>query len=116
MGLSLSLALLVAFRAGKMRGLTDQNFEEKIGDLAFDTLKGEINAKLQECFNLYHEMPQGQNWRCPGRFTINRIATHLHNDTETMELLLNIYLDLTNQGVASEAFLQALAFVAGPGM
>lgn len=48
MGLGcLSLAILVAFRAGRLRGLTTENMEERLGDLAFDSVKEQICNKLQ---------------------------------------------------------------------
>ena len=45
MGLVLPLAILVAFRAGRLRGLDTDNMEERLGDLAFDSVKEQICNK-----------------------------------------------------------------------
>ena len=45
MGLVLPLAILVAFRAGRLRGLDTDNMEERLGDLAFDSVKDQICNK-----------------------------------------------------------------------
>lgn len=115
-GLSMSLALLVAFRAGRMRGLNPENLNEKLGDLMFDTLKAEIRDKLQECFNLHHNVPAGTNYEFPGQLTLNEITAHLHGDFDAVEHLKAVYLDLLNHGIQSECFLKALEFVANGGM
>lgn len=113
LGLSLSLAILVAFRAGRLRSLNMENYEERLSDLAFDSLKAEINKKLHECFNLYFLVPNGQNYRFPGGLTIHQVAAQIHNDIEDLDILQNIYFDLVNQSLQSAYFLQALEFVLG---
>lgn len=51
MGLAVPLAILVAFRAGRMRGLTSENMEERLGDLAFDSVQERICNKLHTLFD-----------------------------------------------------------------
>jgi len=46
MGLVLPLAILVAFRAGRLRGLTTENMEERLGDLAFDSVKDQLAMQV----------------------------------------------------------------------
>jgi len=111
MGLAVPLAILVAFRAGRMRGLNTQNMEERLGDLAFDSVKEAICNKLQALFDLYMNMPNGQNFGFPGRLTIQQIAAHLHNDVEDLDLLQTMYFNLLDQGVQSPYFVQALQYV-----
>ena len=49
MGLSVSLALYVAFRAGRrLRGLAPEIMEEKVSSFTFDSLKELISNKLEE--------------------------------------------------------------------
>lgn len=47
MNLVFPLALLVAFRAGKLRGLNEKTLDEKFADLAFDSVKEQICNRLQ---------------------------------------------------------------------
>ena len=111
MGLALPLAILVAFRAGRLRGLTADNMEERLGDLAFDSVKEQINNKLTALFNQYMNMPNGIDYRFPGRLNIQQVAAHIHNDMEDLEVLQNLYFDLINHGVESAYFMQALNYV-----
>ena len=107
MNLSLPLAILVAFRAGHFRGLSEQNMEERLGDLAFDSLKEQICEKMEALFIHWN----GANLPLPGRLTIQQVAAHIHNDVEDMGVLQQIYFYLVNQGMDSEYFLQALEYV-----
>lgn len=111
MGLALPLAILVAFRAGRFRGLNPENMEERLGDLAFDSVKEQISNKLIALFNIYMSMPNGQDFRFPGRLTIQQVATQIHNDVEDLAVLQNIYFDLINHGVQSTYFIQAQEYV-----
>ena len=43
---SLPLMVLLVFRAGRLRGLRDENMNSRLGDLCFDTLKEQIEQKL----------------------------------------------------------------------
>ena len=115
MGLTTSLALLVAFRAGRMDNLTQANWQELIGELSFDTLKAEITGQLQQCLNLHNGMPIGQDWQCPGLLTVRDVAVYLHGNVDNITVLQNIYLDLLNHGVGSIHFQQVLEFFASGG-
>ncbi|KAG8044213.1 hypothetical protein GUJ93_ZPchr0222g11347 [Zizania palustris] len=114
-GLSMSLALLVAFRAGRMRGLNPENIDEKLGDLVYDSLKAEIRGELQNCFNQYHNVPAGTNYEFPGRLSLNAVTTYLHGDLDAVDHLKALYQDLLNHGIQSECFLRALEFVTNGG-
>ena len=111
MGLVLPLAILVAFRAGRLRGLNTDNMEERLGDLAFDSVKEQICNKLQGLFNIYMNMNYGQDFRLPGRLTIQQVGAHIHLDVEDLAVLQNVYLDLVNHGIQSPHFMQALEYV-----
>ena len=110
MGLLLPFSILIPYRAGKLRGLTMNNYEERVGDLAFDTIKGEICSKLQECFDLYFNMQNGQ---FPNGLNIGNVAANIHGDVENIEILQNIYFDLVNYGVQSASFVEALQSIIG---
>lgn len=56
-------------------------------------------------------MPNGQDFRFPGRLTIQQVAAHIHNDVEDLAVLQHLYFDLINHGVQSTYFLQSLEFV-----
>lgn len=111
MGLALPLAILVAFRAGRLRGFNPGNMEERLGDLAFDSVKEQICNKLIALFNLFMNMPNGQDLRFPGRLTIQQVASHIHDDVEDLTVLQNVYFDLIHHGVQSPYFMQALEYV-----
>ena len=81
-----------------------------MGDLAFDTIKGEICSKLQECFDLYFNMQNGQ---FPNGLNIGNVAANIHGDVENIEILQNIYFDLVNYGVQSASFVEALQSIIG---
>ena len=108
MNLSLPLAILVAFRAGRFRGLNEQNMEERLEDLVFDSLREQIcEKKMEDLFIHWY----GANLPLLGRLTIQQVAAHIHNDVEDMGVLQQIYFYLVNQGMDSEYFLQALEYV-----
>ena len=79
--------------------------------LAFDSVKERICTELKSLFNSQMNMPNGQDYRFPGRLTIQEVAAHLHNDVEDLDLLQTIYLDLVNQNLQSAYFAQALEYV-----
>ena len=47
------LVVLIVFRAGRLRGLTQDNFAERLGDLCFDTIKEQIDNKIEELLQQY---------------------------------------------------------------
>jgi hypothetical protein len=113
MGLGYQLAIYIAFRAGRrIRGLTPENIEEKLYDFAFDTLKELICSRLEELLGL-------QGIELPAQLSIQDVAAHLHNDVEVIETLQNLYLSLTQLGLESPHFLEAVnyiqLFIAGGG-
>lgn len=106
MGLTVSLAAYIAFRAGRrVRGLTPENMEEKLSDFAFDSLKELISNKLEELFG-------GQVIQLPAKISIQDVASHLHLDTEDLDILQNIYNSLAEQGIQSQYYIEAVAYVA----
>lgn len=48
----LSLLVLIVFRAGRSRGLTEENMAERLGDLCMDTIKDKRKGKVTELLNL----------------------------------------------------------------
>lgn len=98
------LVTLIIFRAGRLRGLNEENMAERLGDLCFDTLKEEINDKLQE---LLHN----NNLNLPPGLTIQDLAAHLHKDSENLNQLLTILRNLAEAGVQSAEFQQILNFI-----
>jgi hypothetical protein len=110
MGLALPLALLVAFRAGRLRGLNDGNMEERLSDLAFDTVKERICTQLSNLFETdFHNY--GQHFHLPHGLTIQQVAAHIHFDNDNLELLQDVYMNLVNQGMQSHDFIDALQYV-----
>ncbi|KAK9082551.1 hypothetical protein Syun_031855 [Stephania yunnanensis] len=104
------LIVLILFRAGSLRGLMNFSTEEKaerLGDLCFDTRKEQINNKISELLQLYYHnalvLP-------PGR-SIQDIACYLHQDSESLEVLLTIFKNLTELGLQSQEFQLILLFI-----
>ena len=110
LGLTLPLAVLVAFRAGKMWWLTESNYHEKVEALALKTLRGEIQGKLQDAFDLYLKIPTGQHYKLPGGSSMDPIAWHLHSHLLDLHSLQAVYQDLAYNGISSPSFHQALTF------
>ena len=105
MGLVLPLAILVAFRAGRLRGLNAENMEERLGDLAFDSVKEQISNKLEVLL-------QSQGVQLPPRTTIQDITAHLHGDIEDLGFLQTIYNSLVEQAVQSPYYMEAVGYIA----
>lgn len=94
------LIVLLVFRAGRLRGLNEENMAERLGDLCFDTMKELINNKIEELLQVYYNKNFVMQ---PGR-RIQDIATHLHQDSESLEQLLTILKNLTELGIQSMEF------------
>lgn len=47
------LIVNIIFRAGRLRGLTDENMAERLGDLCFDTLREEIKKQIEGLLQIY---------------------------------------------------------------
>jgi hypothetical protein len=107
LGLALPLAILVAFRAGRLRGLTTENLEERLSDLVFDSLKEQISNQLENLLRIQF----GQSFRLPRGLTLQQVACHLHQDMESVDVLQAIYWDLVNKGLQSHYFVQALQYI-----
>jgi len=105
MGLSISLAVYIAFRAGRrLRNLTDENMEERLSDFTFDSLRELISNKLDELF--------GDNGvQLPGRVSIQQVADHLHEDLDDLTLLQTIYHSLLEQGILSQYYIEAVTYI-----
>lgn len=105
MGLSITLAVYVAFRAGRsLRNLTDENMEERLSDFAFDCVKERISTKLNEIL-IENGVP------LPGGVTIQQVADHLHGDIENFPILENIYHSLLELGIMSPYYIQAVQYI-----
>jgi hypothetical protein len=100
------LIVLLIFRAGRLRGLTEENMAERLGDLCFDTIKESLNNKISELLSLYF----GNNFRLPRGLTIQQLTAHLHQDAESVEQLCNILKSLSEAGVHSPEFQPILLF------
>lgn len=101
------LIVNIIFRAGRLRGLTDENMAERLGDLCFDTLREEIKKQIEGLLQIYFHnalvLPPGKR--------IQDIATHLHHDSESLEQLLTILKNLTELGLQSQEFQQIILFL-----
>lgn len=103
------LVTLIVFRAGRLRGLNEDNMAERLGDLCFDTLREEIEKLINECLRLYF----GNNFILPPGKNLRDIALYLHGDSEDLEQLLTIIKNLNELGIQSNEFTQILHFFFG---
>ncbi len=75
MGLSLSLSIYIAFRAGRrLRNLTTENMEERLSDFTFDSLKELIADKLQTLL-------ESEGIPLPAGISILDVAAHIHKSS-----------------------------------
>lgn len=101
------LIVLIVFRAGRLRGLNDENLVERLGDLYLDTIKEQLLQKIEELLQLYYN----NNLVLPPGRRIPDIANHLHQGSESLEQLLTIFKNLTELGIQSQEFQQILLFL-----
>lgn len=101
MGLSIGLAVYIAFRAGRrLSGLTPDNMKERLSDFTLDSLKELICNKLEELFG-------AQGVQLPARVTLKDVAAHLHSDITDLGFLQSIYHSLVEEGIQSPYYAAA---------
>ena len=116
LGLTLPLAVLIAFRAGKMWSfqLRESNYQEKLFDLTHKTLKEETTAKLQSLLDQHFKISTESHFQLPGKIAIQSITNHLYlKNPGGISTQMGIYQDLTDLGEKSIYFRQALEFCSG---
>ena len=101
----LPLIVLIVFRAGGLRGLNEENANERLLDLCCDTLKEQIKNKIEELLQGYYSVP------LPSGRRIQDAAAFLHQDSESLEQLLLILKNLTELGVQSQEFIKILLYL-----
>lgn len=110
LGLSLSIALLVAFRAGKIAGeINSLNLEEKVDGLARSALKEKIVSQLEILLRVYVDTTEYALF--PAGVNLQEVAARCFFHNDNIQWLNAIYLDLVNQGTQSPHFAQGLELV-----
>lgn len=110
LGLSFSIALLVAFRAGKIAGeINSLTLEEKVDGLAISTLQEKIVSQLEILLRVYRDTTESVT--LPLGVNLQEVAARCFFHNESIQWLNAIYLDLVNQGTQSPHFAQALELV-----
>lgn len=110
LGLTLSIALLVAFRAGQARNTNSINMEEKLNQLTIDALKEKILSKVEMLVRVYRETTPGLDLELP---PIQPIAQQILFTEESIPYLNSLYTSLIENGTQGESFLQVLQFLVG---
>ena len=78
---------------------------ERLGDLCFDTIKSEIQIKIENFL-------QTQNLNLPHGLNMSQLSTHIHHDSEDLQqFILTILKNLTEFGANSAEFLQVVQFI-----
>lgn len=111
LGLTFTIALIVAFRAGQAREINSINLEEKVNDLTISALKEKRVSQLEILFRVYKDTTRDVN--LPAGVNLQEVAEHLFFSNESIQWLNQIYLDLVNQGTQSPHFAQALLHFGG---
>lgn len=105
LGLTFSIALIVAFRAGQAREINSINLEEKVNDLTISALKEKRVSQLEIMFRVYKDTTPDFYFELP---QVQEVAERLFFIDERIPYLNELYMDLVNQGTQSIPFSQAL--------
>ena len=112
LGLSLSIAILVAVRAGRMiHHINAINVETQVTDISKDVLKEQIIYQLEILYKVYRDTTEGVH--LPAGANLQEVSTHLFFVDERVSLLNSIYCDLIAKGTGSEYFGQVIQFLLG---
>lgn len=109
LGLTFTIALLVAFRAGQAREINSINLEDRVNDLTISALKEKIVSQLEILFRVYRDTTPDLNFELPQQ--VEEVAERLFFKDERIPSLNELYVDLVNQGTQSIPFSQALELV-----
>jgi len=125
LNLDSSLAIIVAFRAGKMINQIDViNFDTFISEFAMEVVKEKITDKLGMLLRVHRDiylngsnLPRTSNLNLPTRSNLQGICQDLLFRNESIQYLNQMYTDLGDQTIQSEYFLQLLNYInAGTGL
>ena len=109
LGLSLSIAILVAVRAGRMiHHINAINVETQVTDISKDVLKEQIIYQLEILYKVYRDTTEGVH--LPAGVNLQEVSTHLFFVDERVSLLNSIYCDLIAKGTGSEYLLPVLQY------
>ena len=109
LGISFSIALLVALRAGKIAGeINSLNLEEKVDGLARAALQEKIVSQLDILLRVYRDTTESVTLP---EVNLQEVAARCFFHNESIFWLNDIYVDLVNQGTQSPHFAQALGLV-----
>ena len=112
LGLSLSIAILVAIRAGRMiHHINAINFETQVTDMSKDVLKEQIIYQLEILYKVYRDTTEGVH--LPAGVNLQEVSTHLFFVDGRVNLLRSIYCDLIAKGTRCEYFGQVIQFLLG---
>lgn len=110
LGLTLSIALLVAFRAGRAININSINMENKLDQLTIDTLKERIVSKVEMLVQVYKDTTPGLDFERP---PIEPIAQQILFTEESIPHLNSLYTSLIENGTQGEYFIQVIPFLVG---
>lgn len=110
LGLTLSIALLVAFRAGQARNINSINMGNRLNQLTIDMLKERIVSKVEMLVRVYKETTPGLDFELP---PIEPIAQQILFTEESIPYLNSLYTSLIENGTQGEYFIQVIQFFLG---
>jgi hypothetical protein len=97
MGLALTLAILVAVKAGHHQ-MNSLNMEQKITDLAIGVIKENIVNQLEILFRVYRDTTGDVN--LPTGVNLQEVAERLFFIDESVQWLNQLYLDLVKRAIS----------------
>lgn len=100
------LVTLIIFRAGRLRGINEENMADRLMDLCFDTLREEIERQIDRCLKLSF----GPHYILPEEKTLKDISFFV-SDYEHLDELLTILKNLSEMGINSHEFFEVLLFL-----
>lgn len=102
-GIPIVVWLLATWRVARLRGLNQENFQERVDESVAETLKEQISTKLLDPLFMQQRIPLP-----PQRSTYDLVERMVEHDPNNVMVLAEIYNNLENFGITSPYYSEAV--------